>query len=93
MKQALVLHLCLIWLRPVNPYVQISRDNLQNFLNVAWLFFTCRARVRQGLRITGARMSDPSSQWSIQVDIKEHQKTGTVTAFVRDPDTYKKSAK
>ncbi|XP_053376630.1 transmembrane protein 132B-like [Mercenaria mercenaria] len=53
--------------------------------------FVMRARVRQGLRITGARMTDPSSQWSIHVDIKEHQKTGTVTAFVRDAKIYKRS--
>ncbi|KAL4223587.1 hypothetical protein ACF0H5_017057 [Mactra antiquata] len=53
--------------------------------------FVMRARVRQGLRITGARMTDLSSQWSIQVDIKENQKIGTVTAFVRDDKLYKKS--
>lgn len=53
--------------------------------------FVMRARVRQGLRITGARMTDPSSQWSIHVDIKDNQKTGTVTAFVRDAKIYMKS--
>ena len=52
------------------------------------LLYHDRARVRQGLRITGARMTDPSSQWSIHVDIKEHQKTGTVTAFVKDAKVY-----
>jgi hypothetical protein len=58
-----------------------------------YFYMFYRARVRQGLRITGARMMDPSSQWSIQVDIKEHQKTGTVTAFVRDAKIYRKSMK
>lgn len=53
--------------------------------------FIMRARVRQGLRITGARMTDPSSQWSIHVDIKDNQKAGTVTAFVRDAKIYMKS--
>jgi len=53
--------------------------------------FVMRAKIRQGLRITGAMMTDPSSQWSIHVDIKEHQKVGTVTAYVRDKSVYKKS--
>ncbi|KAH3887094.1 hypothetical protein DPMN_011109 [Dreissena polymorpha] len=52
--------------------------------------FVMRARVRQGLHITGARLTDSSNQWNIHVDIKEHQKTGTVTVYVRDSKLYKK---
>lgn len=45
--------------------------------------FTIRARVKNGLRILGAQVAQPS-KWRISLDFKSKETVATVTAFVKD---------
>lgn len=48
----------------------------------------CSARVRQGLMIIGAE-ADRDSPWQVYVDVDENSKAATVTAYLKDPQSYR----
>ncbi|XP_033747979.1 transmembrane protein 132C-like [Pecten maximus] len=52
--------------------------------------FVMRAKVRNGLKITGA-IADADGPWQIHVDINERQRVGTVTARIHDITKYRAS--
>ncbi|XP_060068724.1 transmembrane protein 132C-like [Ylistrum balloti] len=54
--------------------------------------FVMRAKVRNGLKITGA-IAEADGPWQIHVDINERQRVGTVTARIHDITKYMASTK
>lgn len=53
--------------------------------------FSLKVRVKSGLRILGAQLSQPNKLWQLSVEISSKQTTATVTAFLRDFDVQQDS--
>lgn len=48
--------------------------------------FSLRIKVKNGIRILGAQLSQPSKGWQISVEVNHKQNVATVTAYIQDYD-------